>query len=60
VQSCIIDGEMIAWDTLTNKMVSKGASVDVKSIGLPNGNVLHKDVREIFFSCATIVVGLPV
>lgn len=32
VDSCIIDGEMVGWDTETNTFLPKGDNVDVKSI----------------------------
>lgn len=63
--SCIIDGEMVAWNVKGSFIVSKGENIDVKSISstgelipcfvafdilLLNGEVLSNLPYKVFFS----------
>ena len=47
VRNCILDGEMIAWDTQANAFVAKGLNVDVKHLGVPDDDgVIRVSLRE--------------
>lgn len=48
VIDCILDGEMLAFDRLTNRFVTKATGYDVKRAGLDDQSDNNKDVMPCF------------
>ena len=59
VNSCILDGEMVAWNVKGSFIVSKGANVDVKSLSSTGELVPCFFVFDILMLNGKVLTNLP-